>query len=781
MNFKTTGLLVALLIIVGTVWLFYPESERTANTDLPPSGPPDETKPIFDPKPDNDSIVRVTLERPGKQRLVFARSPLADQPEKMDKWQVLEPLAVPVQGYAVDGLVSTFSSLRSRSRMEEGLSAADAGFDPPTATLILTDKDGKEYKIEVGQKAAISNDTYIRVAGTDTIHIVTRDLLPQIKKDFNEYRDKRLCPLTPSAAVRVEIDVAGQAYCFTRGADEAWVIDEPIKAYAEVSELMNLVRKASSLRVEEFIEDAPEALTGYGLDQPYLTLRVTTETKRELPAEEDESTTQPVEPRYETVSETFALAVGGFADMQQEQRYTRLVDQQWVVSVNQKEVEGLVPDLVKLRDPRITRIKADQATRLELAADGQTVALEKVDQRWQGSGDLSELETEAVLDLLEAFEDLRAIDYILEPADFVEYGLDQPRATLTITAGGTVEPVTIHVGDLTRSARNAYVRRDGQTTVFVVSAAQAQRLCVTPLSLRSREIFNWDQNLFRQLEVVRDGTHYQLARDGRRWILSEPTEAQVESAAVRTLVGDLSRLRARRVVGKGDAARFGLDQPLVTMRFAVEEPLVGPTTQETTTAPATELVEHTLRISCRDTVAYCQLDDGPFIFELDDTVYRVFQAELIRRNLFGFLPTDVTGVTIITAGETLDFVRQGDQWKFSPDPFVKLDQEKLAGLVNDLAHLRVDSYVAYRDGDLGASGLLSAPLTISIRLVGGRLANLKIEQQRGDKPRLAGWVEEKCLFQLQESDCEKLFHGLDHYLVPETGEEQTAPSPRPAP
>ena len=181
---------------------------------------------------------------------------------------------------------------------------------------------------------------------------------------------------------------------------------------------------------------------------------------------------------------------------------------------------------------------------------------------------------------------------------------------------------------------------------------------------------------------------------------------------------------------------------------------------------------HTLRISRRNTVAYCRLDDDPFIFELDDTVYRVFKAELISRKLFRFLHVDITGVTIITAAETLDFVRQGDQWKFFPDPFVKLDQEKLAGLVKDLARLRVDSYVAYRDGDLGAIGLLTAPLTISIRLVGGRLANLKIEQQHGDEPRLAGWVEEKCIFQLQESDCTKLLHGLDHYLLPEATEDE---------
>ena len=779
MNFKTTGLLLALLVIVGVVWLFFPRSEPGDEPETPETfSTMDSEQDVLASKPGQDTIVRATVERPGKPTLVFERSPKADDPENMDNWRAIEPLAVPVENYIVNGLISTFVSLRSRAQFEPGAEGApdeaDAGLTPPVVTVTLVDKEDEEYKFEVGRKAAMSSDTYVRVVGEKTIHAATRDLHRDVKKEFNDYRDKKLCLLAAADAVSAEITADGKTFVLTRGENEAWVIDAPIKAYAKKDEVLKLIRKLSGLRAQEFVDDAPASLTSYGLDAPALTLKVTTETRHELPAEEPESETQPTEPQYETITETYAIAIGGFADLKEEQRYARLADQPWVVSVRQSDVKDLVPELAKLRDPQITRVKANDATRLELTADGATTTLEKIDGHWQGSGDLSALETTAVADLLEAFEDLAAIDYVLEPGELSEYGLDQPRAVVTVTAGGTVQPVTIHVGDLTRSARNAYVLHEGQPTVYVVSAAQANRLVVPPLALRSRSIFTGDPQSVRRLEVTHAKSCYALLREDDGWRMTEPADAPVDRESMRVLVGDLCRLRARRVVGKEDYARFGLDDPLVTVRFAVEDvgpmPETAPTT-EPTSAPARSLIEHTLSVGRRETVAYCRLDDDPYVFELDETLYRVLTAELIDRKLFVFQPELVVGLTIVGPGGTLELSKEGDEWEYMPDPFVKLMQKKVKDFVKELAALRVESYVEYQDADLAAAGLLSAPVTVSIKHVGGRLDNLKLEQvSPGALPRLAGWIEKKRTFMLRRPDVEKLLRGLDYYLAPASGE-----------
>jgi len=778
MNFKTTGVLLALLVVVLAVWLVVPRAEQPQTQPAPPTTF-EETTAIFDPQPKTGDILRVVIERPNKPRIVFSRQPKPDDPEQLDKWQALEPLAAPVLDYMVDGLISTFTALRSRARFEPGSAGApgdaDAGLAPPVATVTLSDKNQKEYRIEIGQKAPVSADTYVRVAGT--IHIASRDLWPQVKKEFHEYRDKRLCAVTPADAVRVELTAEGQRYRFSRGSDGAWVIDEPVKAYAETDQVMALLRKISGLRAQDFVEEASGGSESYGVDQPYLTASVTTETKRKLPPAADASETQPAEPQYETVTTTHGVVIGGFADMKQERRYAKPADQDWLATVNQKDVQDLVPDLLKLRDPRITRIKAADIVALELTAEGQTVRLTKADGVWQGSGDLAELELPAVTDVLQALEDLSALEYLVEPGDLTTYGLADPRAVVSVTVAGAVEPVSLRVGDLTKSGRNAYVLREGQQTVFVVSAAQANRLVVSPLSLRSRQILSSSPDQICRLDVRRDERRYVLERVDQKWQFVEPPGLPVEPAAIRTLVNDLARLRARRAVGKSvggqDDARFGLDQPLVVVEFDLAEPTSPPATQPEGEAmgAASEPTRHVLRVGRQKTVAYARLDDDPFVYELDQTIYEVLTGELINRKLFDFEAGEVTGLVIVAPGGTLEFVKEKDEWKYVPDPYAPLAQSKLKELADAIAGLRVEMYLAYRDGDFAETGLFSAPVTVSIRLTGGRMANLKISQEvQGQLPRLAGWVEEKRIFRLRQADCQRLLRGLDYYLKSEAAE-----------
>ncbi|MFH1747041.1 MAG: DUF4340 domain-containing protein [Planctomycetota bacterium] len=782
MNFKTTAILLALFLIVGAVWLFFPKDLPEPGMTEGPPPPTPEDKAVFDPAPDGNDIISIQIERSGRPRLVFERHPRVDDPAQLDVWQAAEPLSVPVQNWTVNSLATTFSNLRARIRInpedEDAVRAVDVGLEPPVAVFTMIDPEGQEYVLEIGNKAAMSDDTYVRVAGEETIQVVSRDLSAQVKKSLNDYRDRKLCAITANDTVALEVRVASEAYRLTRGSANNWVIDEPDKAYALTDEVTALLGGFGQLRVQEFVDDhAAVALLRYGLDRPYLVATVTTETQQQLPPTTT-ATTQPVEPRYETVRQTYTIEVGQFADPKNETRYARLAGQEWVVSVKCTDVENLIPDMVKLRDPAITRIKANDATRLELTIAGQTATLENVDGLWQGTGELAALERPAVIELLEAFEDLRAIDYVTKPEGLSKYGLEQPRAVITVTAGGMVAPVSVHVGDITRSGRNAYVMCAGQPTVFVVSAAQARRLVVPPLSLRSRDIFNADVDSIQRITLARGPVRYELERQEREWAFITPANAPIDPESVRVLVNDLTRLRARRVAGKDDFASFGLDQPLVLVQFAVEESTVAPpeSASQPASAPTTRASTHTLLVGRKENVAYCRFDDSPYIFELDETIYRVLTTELIDRRLFSFKADSVVGLTIIGPADSLELIRQDDDWKFAPDPFVRLRSKRVNELLDTLVGLRVDTYLEYHAADLEATGLLAAPISVNIRLKDGQLITLKLVQERlSDLPRLAGWVQQNRMFRLRPMDCEKLLTGLDYYLAPETGETPAAP------
>ena len=705
MNFKTTIVLLVLVVLGGGLWFFTgsrPEATEKTDADKQDAKPKEHY--VLEPRVERDDVVRVEFQRADKPALVFSREPKPGQVATTD-WRMVQPLDSETEGYTVGGLVTMLTGLQYQRSFDpgakDGVSAADAGLEPPAATLTLTDKEGNAHAVELGKRAALSNDMYIRVVGQEQILVVGRDMTREIERDADEYRAKRLLKFTPTDAKRVQIAHAGVSYDLVKSDAGEWLINTPVKAYALGDKVDGLIRALSSLRVKKFVEDAPDVLGSFGLEPAYLTISVTT-SEKELVAEEpqpegeEEPTSQPA-PRFETVERTYALAVGQFADLKSESRFVKLGDQPWVASVEDQQLEKLVPKPAELRDPVVTRVKAAEITRLEIADVDGTTVLEKQDGRWQGTGDLADLDADAIDKLLSAFQDLRAIDFIDSPRDLAEYGLDEPRVTLTVTTSDSVEPLALRIGADTASGRNTYVQLAGQASVLVVSAERIKPLAVRPISLRSRAITSGKPDQIKWIELKRGPRRFVLERaaDGKTWQMLEPADAPPDPAGVRELVNDLSRLRANDVVAKGEGAAYGLSEPAMTIRFVMEQPveIAGPPTTPGAAAP-TERVEHTLVIGRVSNQTYARIDDVPFVFQLDETVFASMSQELIRRGLFDIDAEQVVGLKIEAPGGTVEFSRENDQWVYPADKYLKLSQKKVGDFVKDLAGLRVTGFVA---------------------------------------------------------------------------------------
>lgn len=796
MNFKTTFVLFILVVIGVGIWLYTARTQPAIETEDDEQVAQTEPRYVLDPRPERNTAVCVRLERPDQPTLVFERTEKPGEPDQMEPWRMTEPLDSATENYTVEGLANLLTGLQYQRSFKPGsaggVSLADAGLEPPAATLTIRDKEGKDYAIEIGKKAALSNDTYVRVVGSDEVKVVGRDLSRDIQRKTSDYRAKRVFDFTTADVRHLLIEHEDTTYDLNRGAGDQWVINAPIKAYARAEKVKTLLNALSGVRVKDFIDDHPDSLATYGLEPPTLTITVTTE-KEEPVAEEspeaeeveepgetddtEEPTTQPSEPQLKLVTKTYTLAVGQFADLSNQARCIKLADQPWVASATTQQLDRLIPKLAELRDPLVTRIKASRATRIEITTDEGATTLEKQGRKWQGTGDLANLDTEAVKAVLSAFEDLSAIDYIDQPRDLAEYGLDQPRAVLAVTTAGTVEPVTLRIGADTPSGRNTYVQVAGQSSVMVISADRVAELAVKPISLRSREITSSKPEHIRQISVQHPNKRYKLQRkDDQDWQMLEPPDAPPDPAAVRELVNDLSRLRAKQVVAKDNYAAYGLAAPALTVQFVIEQPIETegppeisesqPATQPT--QPEVERVRHTLLVGRRDEKSYVRIDDDPYVFELDETVYKVLTQELIRRGLFDIQGEQVTYLKIEAPGGVVEFQLADQQWTYPPDKFLKLSQKKVGDFVNELAELRVNAYMAYYDGGLAEYGLDDAPVKVTMRLEDESVITLKLDQVRpGELPRKAAWVEQQRVFLLQPTEAEKLMRGLDYYVKQE--------------
>lgn len=773
MNFKTTMVLLVLLVGGGAAVYYTSDRQKNADDDVPKT--PETSQYVFDPQPKTADLVRVRWERKDKPAVVFERQPKADDASQMEDWRITEPVNAATQTWMVDNLARTFGDAKSRTRFKPSdagaISAEAAGLAAPNGVVTLTDKDGKEFKLEIGKQAAMSNDTYARVGGGEVIQRVEKDLIRELDKKLEDFRNKQFFKLTANDAVAVKIEHEGVSYELTRGADGDWVIDQPYKAHAAKDKILALVRSVSSLRVEKFVDDTPADLKRYGLDAPWLRCTVSTEKKQVVkPDEPAEPTTQPTEPIYEIIKNTYAFEIGSFADLDEKKRFVKPADQDWVASISASKADDFIPDPQKLRDAAITRVKSAAATELEITVGEQTAKVTKQDGKWTGAGDLDKLDAAAVADVLEAFEDLTAMSFIDAPEDLSKYGLDTPRAVLKVVASGTVSSVTLRIGNNTPSGRNAYVQIEGQPTVMVIEGEQAERLAVAPLALRSRQIFETGDGRITLFDVTRGEMHYVMNHDGSKWNMTEPAGAKADPSGVVELSNEVANLRAKRVASKGDFEKYGLGEPAVTVRFTTETPAKAAEGDEPQTQPAgpaaTEKAEHTLVAAQQDGVSYCRLDDDPYVFQLDDSIFRVLTGELANRQLFDFKAADVTGFAVETTMYSLAIEKQDGKWLFPLDSTVELAQKKVKDWIADLADLRVENYLRWTDGDLNADDFEKAKLTVSITLADKPDIEIKIGPDRRRLARIAAIVGERRVFRLRDADAQKLLRTLDAYLKP---------------
>ncbi len=776
MNVKTTLALVIVLVVIGILWFFAPAREAgpEAESTEPVSNAP---RFVFDPQPELDALTRIEVQRPERPTLVFAATKDTDAPAARVAWRLVEPVDAPAEVPQVTALARTLLNLQYLVEFTPGSgdqpTLAEAGLDPPTATVIMVEEDGQEHVVQIGGQVVMSTDTYVCLGDQDKIYVASRDLLPQVRKDLSDYRSKRLFDFKPEDVAQAVITQGDSRYDLTRQGDQDWVLNEPVRAHAAADQVKILLRNFSSLRATDFVP-ADVSGSALGFDNPYLTFEVTTEQRHRIIP--DEPTSQPAEPEYETITDTYQIVVGAPAGLDGKQRYARRAGADWAVTVGSATLENLLPDLDKLRDPRVLRIKASDVTALEIASADQTARLEQIDGRWQSTtADLGNVESSAVIDVLNALEALQAVSFIDAPGAPSEYGLAAPRATLSVQVRGSVEPIVVHVGSATGSGQYAYLRLDDQEPVIVVGASQADRLLVTPIELRSRVIFSVPPADLRNVVVQSEYLRYELGRPGDAgWKLVIPVNAPLAVDNANALVANLARLRARSIAGRFDEGGFGLDAPALVVSFDYEfVPPPEPDADEGPPSPEEEpaepiLVGQTLTIGRVDDRVYARRAEEPYVFELDQSVYRTLSAELIDPAVFDFGAGDVVAVTMQFTDEELELRRGDDGWEYVPEPFLALDQKQVEDLVQSLAGLTAERYRSYRGADAGELGLSRDVTVITIELTDGRTYALRVGSSGGVSENcLALLVAEGRAFELAPQTCDKLVRGLGAYLPAE--------------
>jgi hypothetical protein len=423
--------------------------------------------------------------------------------------------------------------------------------------------------------------------------------------------------LSPETLSRIEIDRGGKQTVLTRDGD-VWTLPGgwPTRP-VEVKSLVEMLGRLRSRFVPETVL-LDDKLEKYGLDKPAVVVRLKTTTGGQHTLAFGEESEEHLARRVDAADLYAARAA--------RPTYVRVDDL--------PEVERLAPGLLVALDrdttyyqqrrlfpyERVARDEDKQEKVDKLLATNVTVdqttkdkplhyALSKEASDWiLTAPQRDRLDPKAADAFLAAVPDLWAEKFVApaSPADaaaaLTKYGLQPPERTLQVAGPGGAKkllvggqssvntrkvmrpqptppgsPFPLPPREETVTEEYRYAKLEGNDQIFEIKADKLKDVFVPLDTLRDAQTVRFKPDDARSLEVVAGGQTISLVKEGARWKLVKPFQADADAAKVSDLLTKLAGLEARDkdVLTDLKPEMYGLDKPSAVVTVGVEEEIPG--------------------------------------------------------------------------------------------------------------------------------------------------------------------------------------------------------------
>jgi hypothetical protein len=453
MNPKTTGILFALAAALGAFVYFYEIRGEEGRKDA------EEVEKRLFPAIESETIESIAL-------------PASDGPairlERRDgRWQIVEPIDFAADSFAADGVASALAELKSESLIEDPRPLEVYGLDVAGGEIRFR-AGGVERVLHLGNNTPIGSNSYVAVDGSTDVYTVTTTALQSLRKELDDFRDKRIANFDPKAVQRVTASWPDGRVTIERS-DEGWQLTAPVQDSADDTTVDGLLSSLSYLRAAGFVDDpTPEAVASF--EQPEFALEL------ELKTENEGEEFVPV-----------SIAVGGL-DEAGTNRLVRAAAQS-LYTIPAARLEDFPRTLVEYRDRQLAKFSAFNAKRIEMGfrSDEQTETISGVrgDGGWTSSPE--PFEDGKLSNLVNELSRLRADDILADamgPAELESIGLEPPTAILSVfgTNEDDSEELLAEIQLGNPRADGIPARTPGRETIFLLDAGLAEHI---PLSLEA--------------------------------------------------------------------------------------------------------------------------------------------------------------------------------------------------------------------------------------------------------------------------------------------------------
>lgn len=426
---KMRGLLVAVIVLVALAGGVYWSNKAKQKEASKPADASSAPKILAVPA---DQVTKLEISKKGGETIVAER--------KSGRWELTAPKPLPADQDTIGSILSTVSSLNADRLIEDkATDFAQYGLTQPSIELTITQKDGKNRELLIGDESPTGSNFYARLQGDPRVFTVASFAKTAFDKTSQDLRDKRLLTFDSGKLTRVELAAKGPAVEFGKNNQNDWQILKPQPMRADGGQVEELIGKLRDAKMDlsGSADDAKKAASAFASGAKVAVVKVT-----------DASGTQQLEVKKAKDNTYYAKssAVEGV--------HKAAAD---LGSALDKNVDDF-------RNRKVFDFGWSDPSKIEIRDGDKQTVFQKTGDKWTAGG--KALASTSMQKMIDQLRDLSA-------TKFPDKGFTTPSLDLTVTSndGKRVERVS-----LAKNGNDWFARREGEPSLYQVDAKSVEDL-----------------------------------------------------------------------------------------------------------------------------------------------------------------------------------------------------------------------------------------------------------------------------------------------------------------
>lgn len=333
-------------------------------------------------------------------------------------------------------------------------------------------------------------------------------------------QSKRLVGWSGPEIQELEVNRAeGESLKLKRSGSE-WLITSPVSDSADLGVVNSLLTQLTGAEIERTVEEAPQNLEPFGLQNPTLIIKV-----------------------IKDANQTKEIRLGGQTQVGYS-TYAKLSDSPKVLKINRSLPTSFEKSVFELRNKKLVSIPRSEIKEVEIAqSGGQFVVSKTSEEKWLLTRDGHPVDSTAWSKFLGNVSELKALAVASETADLSTYGLTAPQVILQVSSAKAEAPKE----KVLISARSGkvFAKREEKPFVYELDKTVLTELNRSEADFRDLHLTSFNRELVHKIKIQKGSSQTELKKEGADWVLadSKPNE-KVDLNKVEKFLGSLLSLKS---------------------------------------------------------------------------------------------------------------------------------------------------------------------------------------------------------------------------------------------